>query len=570
MSKVLSHAEQVRLEQAETLLRQGRTGQGIAALQAFIRETPDQPIARYQLAVALLSAGDQPGAERELRATLSLDPSHANAAIRLASLLTPRREAEEAAAILAPFVNGASADLALLTAYALALKTLGRADEAMHYYERAVAAAPTSGLAEHNLAGALGDAQRLTESVAATRRAFAKGLDAPETWLVQGRSLQGLGDLDGAEAAYREALRRRPIYAEAHTELAQLIWMRTEDLRLASQMLDTALAGRESDPQLSVAKARLLEYAGDEAAALAALNDALARFTPDANVLVAASHLAAGQDPTLALHYAEQAVTAAPHNWAAKTALCQANLGLGRAKIAANLAEALCRDWPLDQFPVALLGTAWRMSGDPRYRDLYNYDRLVLRQTVDTPPGWTTLQDYLRDLAGRLRDLQTLRAHPIGQSLRHGSQTGQSLSLSNDPVIKAFFTAIDAPIRNYIAVLREVDDLLGRRARDGYKIAGAWSAFLRPGGFHVNHLHPQGWISSACHIELPETIEQGHQGWLQFGEPGLPTNPPLPPEHFVKPVAGTLVLFPSYMWHGTVPFSGQARRLTVAFDVLPS
>ena len=64
-------------------------------------------------------------------------------------------------------------------------------------------------------------------------------------------------------------------------------------------------------------------------------------------------------------------------------------------------------------------------------------------------------------------------------------------------------------------------------------------------------------------------MERGHEGWLKFGEPGVVTNPPLGPEHFVKPKAGDLVLFPSYMWHGTVPFGGDEPRLTVAFDVLP-
>ncbi len=30
-----------------------------------------------------------------------------------------------------------------------------------------------------------------------------------------------------------------------------------------------------------------------------------------------------------------------------------------------------------------------------------------------------------------------------------------------------------------------------------------------------------------------------------------------------------LVLFPSYFWHGTVPFSSTQTRLTVAFDAVP-
>ena len=36
----------------------------------------------------------------------------------------------------------------------------------------------------------------------------------------------------------------------------------------------------------------------------------------------------------------------------------------------------------------------------------------------------------------------------------------------------------------------------------------------------------------------------------------------------IEPKPGHLVLFPSWMWHGTVPFT-QGERLTVAFDVRP-
>jgi len=31
-----------------------------------------------------------------------------------------------------------------------------------------------------------------------------------------------------------------------------------------------------------------------------------------------------------------------------------------------------------------------------------------------------------------------------------------------------------------------------------------------------------------------------------------------------------LVLFPSYAWHGVIPFETDDRRLTMAFDVVPS
>ena len=40
-------------------------------------------------------------------------------------------------------------------------------------------------------------------------------------------------------------------------------------------------------------------------------------------------------------------------------------------------------------------------------------------------------------------------------------------------------------------------------------------------------------------------------------------------EHFVQPRAGRLVLFPSYMWHGTNAIQGTEPRLTIAFDAVP-
>jgi hypothetical protein len=42
-----------------------------------------------------------------------------------------------------------------------------------------------------------------------------------------------------------------------------------------------------------------------------------------------------------------------------------------------------------------------------------------------------------------------------------------------------------------------------------------------------------------------------------------------PADHFIRPQPGMLVLFPSYLWHGTVPFETGGRRLTAAFDVVP-
>jgi hypothetical protein len=80
-----------------------------------------------------------------------------------------------------------------------------------------------------------------------------------------------------------------------------------------------------------------------------------------------------------------------------------------------------------------------------------------------------------------------------------------------------------------------------------------------------------GWISSAYYVSLPDELDDAsrRQGWLKFGESHLDLGSGSGAEHFVKPHVGHLVLFPSYFWHGTVPFESRDERLTIAFDVVP-
>jgi hypothetical protein len=203
------------------------------------------------------------------------------------------------------------------------------------------------------------------------------------------------------------------------------------------------------------------------------------------------------------------------------------------------------------------------MLGDPLYKELYDYDALVRVYQLPSPPA-------LPDLVQSLRALHTASAHPLEQSLRNGTQSAGNLLDSPDPTIKAFFAALDAPIRAYIEALPPAS-LMGKRRASGYRLVGAWSARLRPGGYHANHVHNHGWISSAFYAVTPPDVKtsEARAGWLKFGEPNLPI-PGCGPEYFVQPEPGLLVLFPSYMWHGTVPFQDGEERLTAAFDVAPT
>ena len=55
-------------------------------------------------------------------------------------------------------------------------------------------------------------------------------------------------------------------------------------------------------------------------------------------------------------------------------------------------------------------------------------------------------------------------------------------------------------------------------------------------------------------------------GWIRFGVP--PFLKSLEPSESIEPKAGLVVLFPSYMWHGTLPTPD--RRITLPFDLKPA
>jgi hypothetical protein len=238
----------------------------------------------------------------------------------------------------------------------------------------------------------------------------------------------------------------------------------------------------------------------------------------------------------------------------------------GAAEALALVDELLARN-PDDQQLIAYRATALRLLGDPRYSRLYDYDRLVRSYRLQPPGEFPGIAAFNAVFARELASLHHASHRPLAQSLRGGTQTQRNLPAGN-PLIAAFFSMIDGPIRDYISRLEKGDaHPVDRRKSASYRISGSWSVQLQPEGFHVDHVHPQGWLSSAYYVELPDAAGS-REGWLKFGEPGVRIDG-CAAEHFVQPECGLLVLFPSYFWHGTVPFHAGAR-LTAAFDVIPA
>jgi tetratricopeptide (TPR) repeat protein len=492
--------------------------------------------------------------------------------VQQAHRLIEQGRAAEALPLLEPMVASPRPAHQALVLQAYALRVLARNEEALAVHQRLVDLFPDSAAAWYDLAEARLAVGQGAPAREAAEKALAMGFERPQGWVVLGNACIVTADLEAAEEAYREALRRQPDTVDAARLLAQLVWMRTGDADEALAPLRRIREAGRLNFLLLQTETKVLEAAGRALEARALLEQLLARAPEEPNLLRAlGQNLIEADEFDRAASVLELALRKAPDSAWHLTGLAKARLGQGRAAEALALARRATALAPLDQSTWGWLATAARAAGDPAYAELYDYRAFVRQYRIEPPQGWSSLEAYLADLAAALRALHVTRAPPSEQSLRHGIQTATDLTLVEEPAIRAFFSAIEAPIGRYLGEVGQGAGPLRSRNTGACRVAGAWSVLLKPNGFHVDHFHPDGWISSAFYVETPKAAleTEDRQGWIKFGQPPFSFEPAQPPEHFVKPEPGLLVLFPSYMWHGTVPFTSDERRMSIAFDLLP-
>lgn len=237
-----------------------------------------------------------------------------------------------------------------------------------------------------------------------------------------------------------------------------------------------------------------------------------------------------------------------------------------RPKEATKFLEAVVAAEPDNLEAWSLLEIAWRMMGDRRHAWLVGKPGFYGASALD-------LSDVqLTDIAAMLRNMHRSNAEPLGQSVRGGTQTSGQLFNCHNPEMAMLTEALAKAVRSFFGGLPPADPhhpLLKHRDM-GIAFGPSWSVRFTGSGHHAAHFHPGGILSSACYISVPETLADADErpGWLEIGRPPPELGLDLAPLTCFEPKLGRLVLFPSFLFHGTRPFQG-GERLTVAFDLVP-
>ncbi len=549
------------------------------ASQAFeesLRRDAGQPRVWFARAEVLEESGQERDALQSFAQAADRQPDWPAPRYRAARLLRQLGEPASACIVAAETVRLAPQDANARQLLAMLQEEGGDLGGALATLQVALQLAPDRAALHHNRGVVLYRLGRPAEALASHQRAQALGLDVAEAHYNLGNTLQALGRGEEAMAAYRRALALQPLHALSLYDLAKLRWALGHD-DFAAELEAAERAAPQSDVPPSLLGLLMLRAGRGEAAACAyrraaALAPGHAAY---ADGLGQALSLLGQHEAACAAH--RQAVALAPAQTAVLSNAARSLYAAGHAAEGLALAERACAAAPADQHALALLGTGWRLTGDPRADWLNDLDRCVGVVDIPPPPGWADIHSFNAALADELTRLHTDVQAPIDQTLRHGTQTRGNLFDLDLPLVQALKRQITQAISAWLATrpAEPGHPFLGRlpQPASAWHFTDSWSSRLRSAGFHTNHIHGHGWLSSCYYVATPPSAlrEGSRDGWIKFGEPDLPAplRERLPPGRMEAPQPGRLALFPSYLWHGTTPFQDDAYRLTVAFDVVP-
>jgi tetratricopeptide (TPR) repeat protein len=250
----------------------------------------------------LATVGRDAEAIGHLARALELAPEQRGTRLKLADTLARSGRFAEAIGHYDRLLAGVDDDTAtpLLTRRAAALVNLGRGDEALAAYRRAVATAPDDPSVRLRYAEALEFLGRGGEAAAERRRAAALSSasgEPVELLAGQGRLAAGRGDLDTAAERYRQALAAAPDRADVRFALANVLAQQGRHDAALAELGRVIEQAPEHGPARR-AEIALLVLTGRYGPARVRLNEALSRFTRDRGLaLTQARLLAAAPDP---------------------------------------------------------------------------------------------------------------------------------------------------------------------------------------------------------------------------------------------------------------------------------
>ncbi|AFJ01346.1 TPR repeat protein [Methylophaga frappieri] len=409
-----------------------------------------------------------------------------------------------------------------------ALQSQGQYAEAVKAYQDAIRQQPGFFEAITNLGVCLQTLGKSEEAESAYRQALTLNQDA-KVYFNLGTVLKNQGKLADAIAAYNAALRLNADYAEAHSNIGEAL--RDQGRYEASvQAYKTAL---KIDPDLPIANYSLAVYLSDSG------------------------------NLSEALHYFQRSKYA---DWQERMLYClyktsqfdDFKSGLDALKKARHNSPFLAT---LAEHYAENFGAKNDYQFCPNPLD-FVFHGSIPELKNDSPLLQTLLADIEK---ADIEEKQQGRLH-------EGVQSAGNLFTRPEASFQQVGKLVAAAIDRYRQTYQRERCVFVKNFPKKTVVASSWYVKMRRGGHLTSHIHEEGWLSGSLYLALPKQKQQAQEGSIELSTHGdnYPKRHDDFPVKTITPEVGDIVMFPSSVFHRTIPFESDESRICIAFDLKPT
>ncbi len=349
----------------------------------------------------------------------------------------------------------------------------------------------------------------------------------------------------------------------------------------ADELLEQAQQLQPDDPAIIAKRADLLMRRKAWRDALALYSEALETL-PEHPELLSSAGIAAQQSGDLAeaVDYYRRSLAGAPQQSLVHHNLMAALLRLGHANEALEQCDTWRRYSPCDieamSFHALLLAETGQNDEAAVW---FDFDRLVHSYRIEAPAHYADLDNFNRALEDHVLGHPDLATPPEDHPTWHhpALKIGSQINAAKNGPVADLEALMEDAVGRYFAHTGDPGGHPFLEHRPKNYFITAWAAVLEGEGNQQPHIHMDGYLSGCYYITIPPEISADDNGSDGILKGGFEIGPP--PEELnitaniarrtIKPSEGLMVLFPAYMYHGTIPFKSRERRICIAFDVIP-
>lgn len=512
----------------QQLVESGQLSQAEAKAHTLLEKYPNTLVLYNLLGFCQQGQGKHREAINSFRKMSAIEPRIAEIHFNLGILLAQFGDANEA---IASYRNALQLKPDFTVAHfnlGIFLQAQGFLQQAAEHYRKAIAIEPGFFEALGNLGTVLQQSGQLEEAEHCYRKALILHPDARGHFNL-GTALYDQGKHEEAILAFREAIKLGPQFADAWNSLGETLRDRggmAEAIRCYEQALVV-------QPDHGRAKYNLGEYF------------CLAGRLLDAIPYFEGSDFADAQDRVLQCLYKTR------------------QFELFKQKF-----DQISADNPHTSVLLGTLSTHYATNFG--LENTYNFCTKPMDYVVRSRIDELAATDSVF-LSALLYDIQHLAIAERKQGrLYYGIQSAGNLLKRPEASFQKLATLIRSQVLGYKARFSDSSDVLIVSFPEEIEFTSSWYLRMKQGGYLSSHIHEEGWISGCVYLKLPAK-NSDHEGSFAYGTDGddYPRLHDNFPSQIVDVQVGDLVLFPSSVFHRTMPFHSDQDRICVAFDVKP-